>query len=77
MVQIYWRGLDITSQSPVSSDIENDKLYSVLTSRFMYDVITEFIPEPYFFNDQIVVKQPHESFLFEEYRDNQYNPISK
>ena len=37
-------------------------------------LITEFIPEPYFFNDQIVVKQPHESFLFEEHRDNQYGP---
>ena len=71
---IYWRGLDMASQSPVSSDIENDKLYSVFASRFMYDVITEFIPEPYFFNDQIVVKQPHESFLFEEHRDNQYGP---
>jgi len=71
---IYWKGLDMASQSPVSSDIENDKLYSVFASRFMYDVITEFIPEPYFFNDQIVVKQPHESFLFEEHRDNQYGP---
>ena len=71
---IYWKGLDMASQSPVSSDIENDKLYSVFASRFMYDVITEFIPEPYFFNDQIVVKLPHESFLFEEHRDNQYGP---
>ena len=71
---IYWRGLDMASQSPVSSDIENDKLYSVFASRFMYDVITEFIPEPYFFNDQIVVKLPHEDMKFELHRDNQYGP---
>ena len=40
----------------------------------MYDIITEYIPNPFLFNDQIVVKEPHEEFDFEPHRDNQYGP---
>ena len=71
---VYWQGLDMASSSPLSVDIEKDKLYSVYASHWMYDIITEYISEPYFFNDQIVVKEPHEDFKFEPHYDNQYGP---
>ena len=44
---VYWQGLDMASSSPLSVDIENDKLYSVYASHWMYDIITEYISEPY------------------------------
>ena len=62
---IYWRGLDMASSCDLSSDEENQKLYDIYTSKFMYDIITPYIPNPYLFNDQVVVKEPNENFVFE------------
>ena len=72
---IYWKGLDMASSCDLSSDEENKKLYDIYTSKFMYDIITPYIPTPYLFNDQIVVKEPYEEFSFEPHRDNQYGPF--
>lgn len=71
---VYWKGLDMASKCPICSDLENKKLFDIYTSKFMYDIITEYIPNPFLFNDQIVVKEPHEEFDFEPHRDNQYGP---
>ena len=72
---IYWKGLDMASMASICTDDENYKLFNVYTSKFMYDVITDYIPEPYLFNDQIVVKLPHEDMKFEPHYDNQYGPF--
>ncbi len=72
---IYWQGLDMASKCELSSDEENQKLYDVYTSQFMYDIITEYISEPYLFNDQVVVKLPNEEFSFDAHYDNQYPPL--
>ena len=72
---IYWKGLDMASSCDLSSKEENQKLYNIYTSKFMYDIITPYIPTPYLFNDQIVVKEPNEEFSFEPHRDNQYGPF--
>ena len=72
---IYWKGLDMASSCDLSSKEENKKLYDIYTSKFMYDIITSYIPTPYLFNDQIVVKEPNEEFSFEPHRDNQYGPF--
>ena len=71
---VYWKGLDMASKCPISSHLENKRLFEIYTSKFMYDIITEYIPNPFLFNDQIVVKEPHEEFDFEPHRDNQYGP---
>ena len=71
----FWKGLDMASSCELSSDEENQKLYDIYTSKFMYDIITPYIPTPYLFNDQIVVKEPYEEFAFESHRDNQYGPF--
>lgn len=70
----YWKGLDMASSCELSTDEENQKLYDVYTSDFMYNLITPYIPEPYLFNDQVVVKEPHEWFEFQPHRDNQFGP---
>jgi len=70
----FWRGLDMASSLELVSDEENKKLYDVYTSKFMYDIITEYIPSPYLFNDQIVVKEGGEEFEFGEHFDNQFGP---
>jgi len=72
---VYWKGLDMASKCPICSHLENKKLYEVYTSQFMRDIITPYIPNPYLFNDQIVVKEPNEEFSFEPHRDNQYGPF--
>ena len=71
---VYWKGLDMASKCPICSHLENKKLYEVYTSNFMHEVITPFIPTPYLFNDQIVVKEPNEDFEFESHYDNQFGP---
>ena len=71
---IYWKGLDMASKCEAMSGLENKKLFDIYTSKFMYDIITPHIPNPFLFNDQIVVKEPHENFDFEPHRDNQYGP---
>tara|TARA_Y100000592_G_scaffold65034_1_gene101193 strand:- start:693 stop:1310 length:618 start_codon:yes stop_codon:yes gene_type:complete len=71
---VYWKGLDMASNCPICSHLENKKLFNVYTSDFMYDIITDYIPNPFLFNDQIVVKEPYEHFDFEPHRDNQYGP---
>lgn len=72
---IYWKGIDMASSCPLSSDSENKKLFDLYTSKFMYDIITPYISNPFLFNDQIVVKEPHEEFSFEPHRDNQFGPF--
>jgi len=41
----------------------------------MYDLVSQHIPKPYLFNDQIVVKLPGEQFNFSPHRDNQFGPL--
>ena len=41
----------------------------------MYDLITKYIPKPYLFNDQIVVKNKDVNMPFEPHYDNQYGPF--
>ena len=67
--QNYWRGVDMASF--LSTD-----LFKYYTSDFMYNIATELLDtdEVHLFNDQIVVKLPHEDFEFEEHTDNQYGP---
>jgi len=72
---IFWKGLDMASSCELCTDFENKKLYDIYTSKLMYDVITPYIPNPFLFNDQIVVKEPHEEFSFEPHRDNQFGPF--
>jgi hypothetical protein len=70
----YWKGIDMASSFPLATSKENLKLFNVYTSRLMYNIITEYIPSPYLFNDQIVVKMPGEDFQFEPHFDNQFGP---
>lgn len=71
---VYWKGLDMASSFEFATDDENEKLYHIYTSNFMYNLITKYIPEPYLFNDQIVVKEPFEQFDFKPHYDNQFGP---
>ena len=64
----------MASKCEAMSGLENKKLFDIYTSKFMYDIITPHIPNPFLFNDQIVVKEPYENFDFEPHRDNQYGP---
>lgn len=70
----YWRGCDMASSLPIATPEENAKLFEIYTSEFMFNIISEYIPNPYLFNDQIVVKEPNEEFEFGEHFDNQYGP---
>jgi ectoine hydroxylase-related dioxygenase (phytanoyl-CoA dioxygenase family) len=70
----YWRGVDMASKFPLANDKENQKLFDIYTSNLMYDIVKKYIPDPYLFNDQVVVKLPKEDFEFPEHRDNQYGP---
>ena len=70
----YWKGIDMASSLPLVSDEENQKLFDIFTSKFMYDIVTSIMPIPYLFNDQIVVKEAREEFVFGEHYDNQYGP---
>ena len=71
----YWGGIDMASSLPVASAHENAMLFSIYTSNFMYDLITKYIPKPYLFNDQIVVKNKDVNMPFEPHYDNQYGPF--
>lgn len=71
---VYWPGLDMASQFEFATEEENSRLYSVYTSTWMYDLISRWLPEPYLFNDQVVVKMPGEHFDFEAHQDGQYGP---
>ena len=72
---IYWQGLDMASQLPLATEQQNQKLFEVYTSQWMYNLVVQFIPKPYLFNDQIVVKSPNEQFDFQPHRDNQFGPL--
>ena len=71
----YWQGIDMASRLPLATDIQNEKLYSIYTSEWMHKLVTKWIPNPYLFNDQIVVKMPGEQFDFKPHRDNQFGPL--
>lgn len=72
---VYWQGLDMASQCPLTTEQQNKKLFEVYTSQWMYDLVSQHIPKPYLFNDQIVVKLPGEQFDFSPHRDNQFGPL--
>lgn len=72
---VYWQGLDMASQCPLTTEQQNKKLFEVYTSQWMYDLVSQHIPKPYLFNDQIVVKLPNEQFNFSPHRDNQFGPL--
>ena len=63
----YWRGIETASRiSPTLHD-----LYS---SDFMKSIVSEYMSEAYYYNDQVVVKMPREPFAFSKHYDNQYAP---
>ncbi len=65
----YWRGIETASRiSPT--------LHKLYTSNFMKGIVSEYMSEAYYYNDQVVVKMPGEPFEFEEHYDNQYAPDS-
>jgi hypothetical protein len=68
----WWKGLDMASKSPLNTPEENQKLFSLYTSNFMYEIASSHLEtdEIYLLNDQIVVKMPNEDFVFKEHRDN-------
>lgn len=70
----YWKGIDMASSIPIASNEDNQKLFELYTSQGMYQLVSPMIPDPYLFNDQIVVKKPGENFKFDEHFDNQYGP---
>ena len=68
-IPIYWRGVEMAStQSPI--------LYKYYTSQKMYDISSQLLEtdDVYLFNDQIVVKLPHEEFNFSIHTDNSLGP---
>ena len=51
------------------------QLFDLYTSQKMFDLSTQILGESvYHFNDQIVFKNPHENFYFQEHYDNQFGP---
>lgn len=71
----YWKGLDMASQLPLATQAQNERLYGVMTSDWMYSLVKQYLDKPYLFNDQIVVKMPQEEFNFQPHRDNQFGPL--
>lgn len=76
MVLVY-TGKDLTwlANVQLTTEQQNKKLFEVYTSQWMYDLVSQHIPKPYLFNDQIVVKLPGEQFNFSPHRDNQFGPL--
>jgi hypothetical protein len=63
----YWRGIETASRiSPA--------LHELYTSDFMKSIVSEYMSEAYYYNDQVVVKMPEEPFTFANHYDNQYAP---
>ncbi len=73
----YWQGVDMASSLPLATDIQNQQLFEVYTSDWMFKLVTQFIPKPYLYNDQIVVKMPGEEFEFQSHTDNQFGPLKE
>ena len=63
----YWKGIETASRiSPV--------LHELYTSDFMKSIVSEYMSEAYYYNDQVVVKMPKEPFAFMPHYDNQFAP---
>ena len=63
----YWRGIETASRiSPT--------LHKLYTSDFMKSIVSKYMSEAYYYNDQVVVKMPGEPFEFEDHCDNNYAP---
>lgn len=63
----YWRGIETASRiSPT--------LHKLYTSDFMKGIVSKYMSEAYYYNDQAVVKMPKEPFAFPSHYDNQYAP---
>jgi hypothetical protein len=63
----YWRGIETASRiSPT--------LHALYSSDFMKSLVSEYMSEAYYYNDQVVVKMPKEPFAFAKHYDNQYAP---
>ena len=45
---VYWGGICMASSLPLATDEENKKLFNIYTSDFMYNIITEYIKEPFY-----------------------------
>ena len=73
----YWQGVDMASSLPLATDIQNQTLFDIYTSDWMFKLVTQFIPKPYLYNDQIVVKMPGEEFEFQSHTDNQFGPLKE
>ena len=65
-----WKGI------PCASRFSKD-LYKFYTSDIMYTISQKYLGDTvYLFNDQIVVKLPHDTMAFSPHYDNQYGPDS-
>ena len=63
----YWKGIETASRiSPV--------LHKLYTSDFMKSIVSEYMSEAYYYNDQVVVKLEREPFAFMPHYDNQFAP---
>ena len=63
----YWKGIETASRiSPV--------LHKLYTSDFMKNLVSNYMSEAYYYNDQVVVKMPKEPFAFGKHYDNQFAP---
>ena len=71
----HWRGIDMASKFPRGE--YNRELYSIYTSALLHELIRRYLSPVYLFNNQIVVKLPHEEFEFPKHKDNQYNVKDK
>lgn len=63
----YWKGIETASRiSPT--------LHELYTSDFMKSIVSKYMSEAYYYNDQVVVKMPKEPFAFGKHYDNQFAP---
>ena len=61
----HWRGIDMASKFPNGK--YNRELYSIYTSALLHEIIKRYLSPVYLFNNQIVVKLPHEEFEFPKF----------
>ena len=65
----YWKGLEMAG-------VLSKPLMKLYKQKRQYDIAIQFLetPDIYFFNDEVVVKNPYESFDFLIHTDNEFGP---
>ena len=70
----HWRGIDMDLNFLVVNIMMN---YILSIHPLLHEIIKRYLSPVYLFNNQIVVKLPHEEFEFPKHKDNQYNVKDK